>query len=313
MQLVLMTEPQLGMTYDQIVDLAQLAERLGLDGFSRSDHYGFLDMDPAHATDAFATLGGLARETERIQLGVLVSPITFRHPAVLAKMATTIDEMSGGRLALGVGTGWMEQEHQAYGIDFHDLNGRFERLEEGLAYLHHAFGRRSGRFEGDHYRFELERVIPAPTGPLPIIVGGSGERRTPRLAGTYADEFNMGIRPSDAMQLRIDRAREAASSAGRDPDALRISVMTGAIVGSTEQSFQANLKRIADADPFDRSADEFTTSYTERGLPFGTADRVSEVVGRLTDIGVSRIYYQTFGPYDHDLIEETVEVLRSSR
>jgi F420-dependent oxidoreductase-like protein len=312
MQLVLMTEPQLGMTYDQIVDLAQLAERLGLDGFSRSDHYGFLDMEPAHATDAFATLGGLARETERIQLCVLVSPITFRHPAVLAKMAATIDEMSGGRLALGIGTGWMEQEHQAYGIDFYDVNGRFERLEEALAYLHHAFGRRSGGFDGDHYRFHAQEVLPAPTGPLPIIVGGSGERRTPRLAGTYADEFNLGIRPPDAMRLRIDRAREAASTAGRDPDSLRISVMTGAIVGSTESSFQANLERIVAADPFERSADDLTTSYTERGLPFGTGDQVAEVMGRLRDVGVARVYYQTFGPYEHDLIEETVEVLKGS-
>lgn len=312
MELVLMTEPQLGMTYERILDLARLADRLGLAGFSRSDHYGFLDMAPAHATDAFATLAGLARDTERIQLCVLVSPITFRHPAVLAKMAATIDEMSGGRLALGVGTGWMEQEHRAYGIDFHDLNGRFERLEEALVYLAHAFGRRSGSFEGDHYRFDVEAALPGPTGPLPIIVGGSGERRTPRLAGSYADEFNMGIRPPDAMRLRIDRAREAAANAGRDPEALRISVMTGAIVGSTESSFEANLRRIADADPFDRTADDLKATYTERGLPFGTADQVAEVVGKLVEVGVSRMYYQALGPHEHDLIEETVEVLRGA-
>jgi alkanesulfonate monooxygenase SsuD/methylene tetrahydromethanopterin reductase-like flavin-dependent oxidoreductase (luciferase family) len=113
--------------------------------------------------------------------------------------------------------------------------------------------------------------------------------------------------------MRIDRAREAASKAGRDPEALRISVMTGAIVGSTEASFRANLERTVAADPFGRSMDDLTSTYTERGLPFGTGDRVAEVVGRLAETGVSRIYYQTVGPYDHDLIEETVEVLRSSK
>lgn len=313
MQLVLMTEPQLGMTYDQLLDLARLAESLGLDGFSRSDHYRYPDAEPTHATDAYATLGGLARDTDRIDLCVLVSPIMFRHPGVLAKMACTIDEMSQGRFVLGVGAGWLEEEHTGLGIEFPDIPGRFDRLEEALEYLHHAFGRRSGSFAGKHYAIEADEVLPKPTGRLPIVVGGGGERRIPRLAGTYADEYNMGIRSLGDMQLRITRAHQAAERAGRDPADLRISVMTGAIVGSTDSSFQANLERIAAADPFSRSVDDLTTSFTERGLPFGTADRVAEVIGQLVEIGVSRIYYQTFGPYDHDLIEETVEVLRSRK
>jgi alkanesulfonate monooxygenase SsuD/methylene tetrahydromethanopterin reductase-like flavin-dependent oxidoreductase (luciferase family) len=310
MQFVLMTEPQLGMSYDTLLGLARLAESLGLEGFARSDHYSFPAVEGAHATDAFATLAGLARETERIELCVLVSPITFRHPAVLAKMAATIDEMSGGRLALGVGTGWMEEEHTAFGIDFFDQAERFARLEEALAYLHHAFGRIDGPFEGTYYRLGPDAIRPGPTGAMSILVGGSGERRTPRLAGTYADDYNMGIRPSDAMRTRIERAREAAAAAGRDPASLRISVMTGAVVGLDETSFQENLARAAAADPFGRTAERITEVYTERGLPFGTPDRAREVVARLAEVDVDRIYVQTVGPYDHDLLEETFAVLR---
>jgi alkanesulfonate monooxygenase SsuD/methylene tetrahydromethanopterin reductase-like flavin-dependent oxidoreductase (luciferase family) len=311
MEFVLMTEPQLGMSYSRLLSLARLAERLGLDGFSRSDHYAFPRVEAAHATDAFATLGGIARETERIELCVLVSPITFRHPAVVAKMAATIDEMSGGRFSLGIGTGWMEEEHAAFGIDLPDWSTRFERLEEALAYLHHAFGRRDGPFLGRHFRLDVEQVLPRPTGRLPILVGGTGSRRTPRLAGTYADDYNVSVMTSaDEMRQRIERAREAAGIAGRDPDALRISVVSPAIVGVDDASFGDNLSRIAAADPFGRSEEALTEAYTERGLPFGPAERAREVLAILEDLGVDRLYVQTFGPYDEDLLEETFAVLR---
>lgn len=309
MQFVLMTEPQLGMTYDRLLYLARLAESLGLDGFSRSDHYAFPRVNAAHATDAFATLGGLARDTERIELCVLMSPITFRHPAVLAKMAATIDEMSGGRLSLGVGTGWMEEEHEAFGIDFFDQRGRFERLEEALAYLHHAFGRREGPFHGEHYHLEATEVRPRPVGALPILVGGTGERRTPRLAGTYADDYNLSIR-TDAIEERIDRARAAAEAAGRDPMDLRISVMTPAIAGMDQPSFEANLQRVADADPFGRDAETIASAYRERGLLIGTAEEVRGKIAGLAEAGIGRIYVQHFGPYEHDVIEETFTALR---
>jgi alkanesulfonate monooxygenase SsuD/methylene tetrahydromethanopterin reductase-like flavin-dependent oxidoreductase (luciferase family) len=312
MEYVLMTEPQLGMTYDRLLDLAGLAESLGLDGFSRSDHYGFPGAESAHATDAFATLAGLARETSRIELCVLVTPITFRHPAVLAKMAATIDEMSGGRLSLGVGTGWMEEEHTAFGFDFYDQRGRFERLEEALAYLHHAFGRREGPFTGIHYRLEATEVRPLPSGPMPILVGGNGERLTPRLAGTYADDYNCGIHSTAGLEMRIERARVAAAAANRDPEELRISVMTPVITGMDRSSFEANLSRVAGADPFGRAAEAISSRYRERGLPIGTADEVHEVVSRLAEAGIGRIYVQHLGPFDHDLIEETYAVLRAA-
>lgn len=309
MQFVLMTEPQLGMTYETITGLAQWAESFGLAGFSRSDHYSFSGVDGPHATDAFATLAGLARDTNRIDLTVLVSPITFRHPAVIAKMATTIDEMSGGRLRLGVGTGWMEKEHTDYGLEFHDQAGRFERFEESLGYLRHAFGRADGPFHGTHYTLEETTVRPLPTGDLPIIVGGSGPKRTPRIAGTWADEYNLFIGDTDEMRMRIERARTAAKAAGRDPDGLVISVMTAAIAGGDRVGYQQNLARVAAADPFGRSAEQIAERMAERGAPLGTADEAKEAVARLEDIGVQRIYVQHFGPYEYDLLEDTFMAL----
>lgn len=309
MQYALMTEPQLGMTYDTFRALASFAEQRGLAAFSRSDHYSFDGVAGPHATDAFATLAGLARDTRDIELVVLVSPITFRHPAVIAKMAATIDEMSAGRLTLGVGTGWQRLEHTNFGMPFFDTAERFARLEEALAYLHHAFGRLPGPFHGHHYTLEETAVRPLPVGPMRIIVGGSGERRTPRLAGTYADEYNFGIRSPEEMRLRIERARQAAERADRDPEGLRISVMTPVIAGVDEAGYARALQRIAAADPWGRTADDLATRYRDRRLPIGTAAEVAEVVAGLAEVGVSRVYVQHFGPYETDLLDETLAAL----
>lgn len=304
-----MTEPQLGMSYDTQRTLAAFAERRRLAAFARSDHYSFQGVTAPHATDAFASLAGLAAETSSVGLVVLVSPITFRHPAVMAKNATTIDEISNGRFSLGVGTGWMELEHSEYGIEFFDTGTRFDRFEEALAYLHHAFGRRKGPFEGRHYSLLAEEVRPLPTGPLPIVVGGSGERRTPRLAGTFADEYNLTIRPRDEMVKRIERAREAAVAAGREPSDIRVSVMMAVVAGHDGAAYERNLKRIAAADPFRRDAGTIAERYRERGLPIGDSDSVGEAVARLAEIGVDRIYLQHFGPHDEDLLDEAFDAL----
>jgi len=310
MQFGLMTEPQLGMTYDTLLDLATWAERSGLDAFARSDHYSFMDTDAPHATDAFATLGGLARETSRLELVVLVSPITFRHPAVIAKTAATIDEMSGGRLRLGMGTGWMEEEHTKFGLEFFDQNERFERLEEALAYMHHAFGRVPGPFRGEYYTLEETEVYPRPSGSLPLIVGGQGPKRTPRLAGTYADEFNFVPASGEEAASRIALARAAADEAGRDPEALLISTMTAVVAGSDQAAFKDVLGRIAAADPFGRTADQLESSYRDRGRPVGTADEVQATIAEYAKAGFDRVYVQHFGPYETDLLDEVFTALR---
>lgn len=310
MQLGLMTEPQLGMTYDELLDVASFCESIDLDVFARSDHYSFPRFEAPHATDAFATLGGLARETSRIALCVLVSPITFRHPGVMAKTAATIDEMSGGRLVLGVGTGWMEEEHAALGLPFPDLAERYARLEESLAYLRAAFGKTTGGFSGAYYVLAAGDVRPRPTGDLPIVVGGGGPERTPRLAGALGDEFNVFMMRPEEVVPRVQRARAAAAEAGRDPDALLVSMMGGAVTGRDETSYRRNLERVAAAHPFGRTPDQIEEGLRRRGLPVGSPAEARASLDALADAGVQRYYLQHLGPFDHDLLEEQFEVLR---
>jgi alkanesulfonate monooxygenase SsuD/methylene tetrahydromethanopterin reductase-like flavin-dependent oxidoreductase (luciferase family) len=239
----------------------------------------------------------------------MVSPITFRHPGVIAKTAATIDEMSHGRLLLGVGTGWMPEEHELLGVDFPELGERFDRFEEALQYLRAAFGPGDGGFSGDYYTLAARPLRPKPSG-IEIVVGGGGARRTPRLAGTYADEFNVFTAPPAEMAERIERARSAAGAAGRDPSALRISIMGPAVVGTDESSYRSNLERIAAAHPFGRSAAEIESRLLQQGLPVGTGAPVREAVAALEAGGVDRFYVQHFGPFDEDLMEDLFAALR---
>jgi alkanesulfonate monooxygenase SsuD/methylene tetrahydromethanopterin reductase-like flavin-dependent oxidoreductase (luciferase family) len=310
MRFGLMTEPQLGMTYAELADAARFAESIGLDVFARSDHFAFPGFEAPHATEAFATLGGLAGETERIGLCVLVSPITFRHPGVIAKSAATLHEMSGGRMILGVGTGWMEHEHDLLGIPFPDVAERFDRFEEALAYLHAALGRSGGGFRGEHYAVEDAEFHPTAPG-MRLVVGGSGPQRTPRLAGTYADEYNTAFLPADELAVRIERVRNAAEAAGRDPGELLISVMGGAVVGRDEASFRRNVERIAAVHPMGRTPEQLEEGMRKRGLPVGTPAEARQALGAYADVGVELFYVQHLGPFDHDLVEETFDVLRS--
>jgi alkanesulfonate monooxygenase SsuD/methylene tetrahydromethanopterin reductase-like flavin-dependent oxidoreductase (luciferase family) len=309
MEFGLMTEPQLGMIYAELSGAARFAEQIGLDVFARSDHFDFPGFEGPHATEAFATLAGLARETSRIQLCVLVSPITFRHPGVIAKTAATIDEMSGGRLLLGVGTGWMAEEHELLGLDFPETGERFDRLEEALAYLQAALGPDARPFAGHHYTLSGRPMRPTPAN-LQIVVGGSGPKRTPRLAGTYADEFNVFAGPPGEMADRIGRAREAAAAAGRDPERLRISVMGPAVAGTDEASFRRNLEAVAAAHPFGRSPEDLAERLADRGLPVGPGPAAREAVASFAAAGVDRFYLQHFGPWDEAVLEDLFTALR---
>lgn len=294
-----MTEPQLGGTYDQLLALARWSESNGMASFARSDHYYSGRSPRPAATDALATLAGLARETSSIRLAVLVTPITFRHPAVIAKNAATIDEMSGGRLDLGVGTGWMEAEHTAFGLPFPPWSERFSRLEEALGYLEAAFG--DGRYTGEHYRFDAE-ARPTPSG-IRLIVGGSGERRTPRLAGTHADEYNQFFDAPPELARRISVMRQAA---GDRP--VTISVMGGTVTGRTDAEYQENLARVADARG--KSAQQFETELKADGVPVGTPGQIAEAVARLEEVGVDRWYVQWLDLADPDGFYRTMEAIR---
>ena len=293
------TEPQQGATYDDLLAVARATEQLGFDAFFRSDHYlvmGDRDGLPG-PTDAMITLAGLARETSRIRLGTLVCSATFRQPGVQAIAAAQIDAMSGGRLELGLGTGWFEAEHAAYGIPFPALGDRFDILEEQLAILTGLWGTPTGQkfsFEGKHYTLTDSPALPKPVqdGGVPIVIGGGGPRRTPRLAAKYAAEFNRVFAPIDEITAQFDRVGEACDEIGRDHSTLTLSAGMVACVGRTD----AEVARRAAA--IGREVDELR----ENGLA-GSPEEVLDKLGRLQEAGAQRIYFQILDLSDLDHLE----------
>lgn len=281
-----MTEPQIGGTYDQILEAALWAERQGMVSFARSDHYYSSREPRPDATDAFATLAGLARETTSIRLTVLVTPITFRHPAVIAKTAATIDQMSGGRLDLGVGTGWMDLEHEVFGLSFPSWKERFERLTEALPYLDAAFN--GGAFEGIHYQIEAD-ARPRPAG-IRIIVGGSGPTKTPRLAGVHADEYNLFVAPPETIAPKVAVMRDAAREAGRHSSEVTVSVMGPVLTGPDDAAYRLALSGWAAKR--DKTETEAEARLAELGIPHGPPDQVAAHMAALEEVGVSRFYLQ---------------------
>src|SRR3954447_19999291 len=239
MELRVFTEPQQGATYDDLLRVALTAEELGFDAFFRSDHYLAIGGDGLPGpTDAWVTLAGLVRETSRVRLGTLVTSATFRLPGPLAISVAQVDAMSGGRVELGIGAGWYEAEHTAYGIPFPETGERFDRLEESLAILTGLWDTPVGEtfdFDGTYYRLDGSPALPKPAqSPPPIIVGGKGKRRTPALAAKYAAEFNVPFDSVETSKALFEAVRSACDEAGRDPDALVLSNALVLCVGSDQ-------------------------------------------------------------------------------
>jgi alkanesulfonate monooxygenase SsuD/methylene tetrahydromethanopterin reductase-like flavin-dependent oxidoreductase (luciferase family) len=288
MELALFVEPQLGGTYQRLVELAQWSESMGLTAFARSDHY-LHGETTAHATDAMVSLAGVASETDSIRLMTLVSPITFRHPGVMAKGATTLDEISGGRFTLGVGTGWMESEHEAFGMDLPPLGERFDRFAEALAYIRAVLDG-GGTIDGTYYSLNAPSVSPAGSDGLRIVVGGSGELKTPTLAGQFADEYNMFVTDAESLARRVGVMSAAAQAAGRNPDEILISMAGPGFVYEDEATHGEELtQRGAKRD---LSPDEYAAFLDERNVPHGTPERAFEAIERMAGIGVDRYYVQ---------------------
>ena len=227
MQLRIFTEPQQGADYQALLNVAKAAEYLGFDGFFRSDHY--LSMGSSEGlpgpTDAWVTLGALAAATTRVRLGSLVSPVTFRHPGPLAIAVAQVDQMSGGRIELGIGTGWFDAEHTAYGVPFPPLGDRFAMLEEQLAIITGLWTTRVGErfsFTGKHYTVTDSPALPKPAQQPrpPVIIGGGGQKRTPRIAAAYADEYNAAFDRVAGTQAAFERVRGAVSAAGRPAESM---------------------------------------------------------------------------------------------
>jgi alkanesulfonate monooxygenase SsuD/methylene tetrahydromethanopterin reductase-like flavin-dependent oxidoreductase (luciferase family) len=278
--------------YQRLLDAAAFVSDRGLAALALPDHYLMaLSDDEARTTpapDAFIQLGGLARDTTDFDLVMLVSPITFRHPAVLAKMAVTLDRMSNGRFTLGIGTGWMDREHEVFGFDYPDMKERFARLEEALAYVRAAFDPGAPGFSGDFYQLEPFPLSPEPLATIPILVGGTGAHRTPRLAGMYADEFN--VYPGPGLADRIERFRSAAVDAGRDPDQVRLSSSGQVVAAETEAEFEDLMNSNAAEAGITR--EELDAHYDKRQTPRGTFAEVRETLETFSDLGIERFYVQ---------------------
>jgi F420-dependent oxidoreductase-like protein len=228
MRFAFMVDPQEGLPYGRMLELAQAAESAGFESFLRSDHWLSLQGDwSAHATDAWTTLAGLARETTRIRLGTLVSPVTFRHPVALAKAVATVDEMSQGRVELGIGAGWYEPEHVRFGIPYPPMPVRFEMLEEQLRILIGLWTEESLVFAGRYFTLRDAVCEPKPVQQPhpPIVVGGYGKPKLIRLAAMYADELNLDNPTPDKCREIFGRLDEACHEAGRDPATVRRSAM----------------------------------------------------------------------------------------
>jgi F420-dependent oxidoreductase-like protein len=301
-----MSEPQQGLSYDEIVGLARHAEAAGFEAFFRSDHYGsFPGSDEHPTTDAWTTLAGVARETTRIRLGTLVSPVTFRHPGSLAKIVATVDEMSGGRVELGVGSGWNEGEHAQLGLPFPGLVNRFDMLEEELEILHGLWREPDGwSFSGQHWQVHdtLLRPKPVQRPHPPIILGGSGKPRSIRLAARWADEYNIqGVTPAEVPPLAAALARACAEE-GRPPGSVVLSAMLGVLVAADESALGSRLERLMGV--FGLSSGDQADWLARRRDRYlmGTPDEVAARVAQYEEAGLQRIMLQDWLPTDLDMV-----------
>jgi len=293
------TEPQQGATYDDLLRIAQKTEECGFDAFFRSDHFLAMGVSGEPGpTDSWVTLGGLARETSRIRLGTLVTSATFRLPGPLAVAVAQVDQMSGGRVELGIGTGWFEAEHTAYGIPFPALGERFDRLAEQLEIVTGLWTTPPGErysFTGTHYSVVDSPALPEPVQQPhpPVIVGGKGKRRTPALAARFADEVNVPFASLDEVEAQFRRVDEACAAAGRDPADLVRSVAQTTIVGRDDAEVGRRVaalgRTVDDLNPFDLG---------------GTVARVVDQLGAWRErTGITRFYLQVLDLADLDHLE----------
>jgi alkanesulfonate monooxygenase len=298
LEFAVFTEPQQGASYADLLNVAYLSEEAGFDAFFRSDHYlvmGDGDGQPG-PTDAWITLAGLARDTTRIRLGTLVTAATFREPGPLAIAVAQVDVMSGGRVEFGLGAGWYEREHQAYGLRFPDVGERFDRFAEQLQVITGLWATEGGfSFHGKHYEVTDSPGLPKPEqrpGP-PVIIGGVGAKRTPELAARYAAEFNVAFQSLDTAVTQFGRVDEACRAAGRDPASMRRSYGFVVCVGRDD----AEVARRAGA--IGREVEELKAN----GLAGPPAEVIDKLGRAIEATGIVRVYLQTLDLSDLDHVE----------
>ncbi len=322
MRFALMLESQQGLSYGDHVAIAKRAEANGLETLFRSDHYAsFPGPSGQPTTDAWTVVAGLARETDRIGLGVLVSPVTFRHPGSFAKVVTTVDEMSGGRIEVGVGAGWNEVEHRQHGLPFPPIKERADLMEDQLAILHGLWGEPDGwSFEGHQVSLRDAQFHPKPIdipgrprtpigGARPrLIVGGQGTARSYRLAARYADEFNLSSSGPDKARKAFAAVDAACVAIGRDPSTVAHSTMAGVLIGRDEAEVADRLAAAVRAFGSGEDDRAWLEERLERWIT-GPPDQAREAVRRFGEAGVERIMLQDFLPWDLDMIDVMGEEL----
>jgi F420-dependent oxidoreductase-like protein len=304
MRVCLMIEGQEDVTWDQWVALALACEQHGLEGLFRSDHYvSVTGREERGSLDAWTTLAALGAVTERIRLGTLVSPVTFRHPSVLAKAVVTADHVSGGRVELGMGAGWHDVEHEAFGFEFPATDVRMSMLEEQAEIVHGLWSEQVFAFDGNHYRLDVVRALPKPVQDPhpPVIVGGHGGARSARIAARWADEYNVASQTPDQCRTIRARVAEAWEREGRDPATLRFSLMTGVVVGEDRDEVRRRAAAVIKRSNEDAEPEEWL-----RGNDAMVAGTVDEVVGKLRELegaGVDRVMLQHLVHEDLDTVE----------
>lgn len=305
MDISLMLEPQIGMSYGQILAMARAAEDAGLHGMYRSDHYHEFSRDGVDATDAWATIAGLARETDELVLGTLVSPATFRRVGNLARVVGTCAEMAGNtasdgtRIHLGLGTGWHEPEHRQQGFPFEDLDTRFRRMEEHAQVLRGLWdaARQPFDFDGNFVTIRGAVFAPIPQPRPRLIIGGTGAKRTPTLAATYADELNVVMQPPEEVRARAEVAARVCEEQGRDP--IRVTVMGPVVVGADEAEASDRLARLAEhqGQPVEKVGE-----WVRSAGVFGSVDQASSRLADYADAGVAGIACQHVLADDTDMV-----------
>ncbi len=318
MRFALMTEPQMGLTYAEQLAVVQRAEAAGFETFFRSDHYeSFPGESDQPTTDAWAVLAGLARDTSRIGLGALVSPVTFRTPGNFAKLAVTVDEMSGGRIEVGVGAGWHEAEHRRHGFPFPEIGERADMLEETLEILRGLWEGPDGwSFHGEHFSIDDSFFRPKPATlpgregrPIRILTGGQGSPRAYRIAARHADEFNLSSTSPDVATAKYAKLDDACRAIGRDPSTLAHSAMVGLLIGRTDAEVKEREQAILAAfGGSDADSEEWLDARRPRWI-YGTPDEARSRLRQFAEAGVQRLMLQDFLARDLEMIDLASEVL----
>ncbi len=305
-----MIEGQEGVSWQDWQELAGACERGGYAALFRSDHYvGLMGDEPRGSLDAWATINALAAITSTLRLGTLVSPATFRHPSELAKVATTADHVSGGRIEIGMGAGWNEREHAAYGFSFPDLGGRYDVFAEQVEIVRGLTSQDEFSFTGEHYRLEAVRPLPRPVQtPPPLLLGGKAGPRSASLAARFADEYNTLSAGPEEVAARRRRLASACEDVGRDPASLRTSVMVGVLVATTETELRAKAVRLLHHIGNDADPDEFLAERRGTWI-VGSPDEAAEAIARYTAVGVDRLMLQHLVHDDLELVELIAEEL----